>query len=84
MLDPCRCYNGRHSCGLCLYPKEGDPDWRSINWIMPEECASQSQARAILRCCQHWRLVGRSRQTPPGRFIVSRAEAGGTRRYSRR
>ena len=21
------------------YPKEGDPDWRSPNWIMPEECA---------------------------------------------
>ena len=20
------------------YPKEGDPDWRSPNWIMPEEC----------------------------------------------
>ena len=21
------------------YPKEGDPDWRSPSWIMPEECA---------------------------------------------
>ena len=21
------------------YPKEGDPEWRSPNWIMPEECA---------------------------------------------
>jgi hypothetical protein len=20
------------------YPKEGDPEWRSPNWIMPEEC----------------------------------------------
>lgn len=20
------------------YPKEGDPDWRSPSWIMPEEC----------------------------------------------
>jgi hypothetical protein len=20
------------------YPKEGDPDWRSPNWIMPAEC----------------------------------------------
>ena len=21
------------------YPREGDPDWRSPSWIMPEECA---------------------------------------------
>jgi len=21
------------------YPKEGDPEWRSPNWIMPEDCA---------------------------------------------
>jgi hypothetical protein len=21
------------------YPKEDDPDWRSPNWIKPEECA---------------------------------------------
>jgi hypothetical protein len=21
------------------YPKEGDPDWRSPSWIMPDECA---------------------------------------------
>lgn len=20
------------------YPKEGDPEWRSPSWIMPEEC----------------------------------------------
>ena len=20
------------------YPKEGDPEWRSPNWIMPEDC----------------------------------------------
>jgi hypothetical protein len=29
------------------YPKEGDPDWRSPNWIMPEECAHLT--RAIIR-----------------------------------
>ena len=21
------------------YPKEGDPEWRSPSWIMPDECA---------------------------------------------
>jgi hypothetical protein len=26
------------------YPKEGDPDWRSPNWIMPEECAHLTSA----------------------------------------
>jgi hypothetical protein len=26
------------------YPKEGDPDWRSPNWIMPEECAHLTRA----------------------------------------
>jgi hypothetical protein len=29
------------------YPKEGDPEWRSPNWIMPEECAHLTNA--ILR-----------------------------------
>jgi len=26
------------------YPKEGDPDWRSPSWILPEECAHLTQA----------------------------------------
>ena len=26
------------------YPKEGDPDWRSPSWIMPEECAHLTKA----------------------------------------
>jgi hypothetical protein len=26
------------------YPKEGDPDWRSPSWIMPEECAHLTSA----------------------------------------
>ena len=29
------------------YPKEGDPEWRSPSWIMPEECAHLT--RAIMR-----------------------------------
>jgi hypothetical protein len=29
------------------HPREGDPDWRSPSWIMPEECAHLT--RAILR-----------------------------------
>ncbi len=29
------------------YPKEGDPEWRSPNWIMPEECAHLT--KVILR-----------------------------------
>ena len=29
------------------YPKEGDPDWRSPSWIMPEECAHL--VRVIIR-----------------------------------
>ncbi len=29
------------------FPKEGDPDWRSPSWIMPEECAHLT--RAIMR-----------------------------------
>jgi hypothetical protein len=26
------------------YPREGDPDWRSASWIMPEECAHLTNA----------------------------------------
>jgi len=26
------------------YPKEGDPDWRSPNWIMPAECTHLMKA----------------------------------------
>jgi len=26
------------------YPNEGDPDWRSPSWILPEECAHLSAA----------------------------------------
>jgi hypothetical protein len=33
------------------HPKEGDPEWRSPNWIMPEECAHL--ANVILR---EWKL----------------------------
>ena len=29
------------------HPKEGDPDWRSPSWIMPEECVHLT--RAIIR-----------------------------------
>jgi hypothetical protein len=26
-------------CSAFTIPTEGDPGWRSPNWIMPEECA---------------------------------------------
>ena len=29
------------------YPREGDPDWRTPSWIMPDECAHLTAA--ILR-----------------------------------
>ena len=29
------------------YPKEGDPDWRSPSWIMPDECAHLT--RVVIR-----------------------------------
>jgi hypothetical protein len=29
------------------YPNEGDPEWRSPTWIMPEECAHLT--KVILR-----------------------------------
>jgi hypothetical protein len=32
------------------YPKEGDPDWRSPSWIMPQECAHLT--RAIMRALE--------------------------------
>lgn len=24
---------------FAFYPKEGDPDWRGPDWMLPEECA---------------------------------------------
>ena len=32
------------------YPREGDPDWRSPSWIMPEECAHLT--RTIMRALE--------------------------------
>ena len=38
MLDPADGIVAAIRSAFVSYPKEGDPDWRSPNWIMPEEC----------------------------------------------
>lgn len=37
--DPSEVIMAAIRSALSSYPKEGDPDWRSPSWIMPEECA---------------------------------------------
>jgi hypothetical protein len=39
MLDPADVIMAAIRSAFVSYPKEGDPDWRSPNWIIPEECA---------------------------------------------
>ena len=38
MLDPTDVIMAAIRLAFVSYPKEGDSDWRSPNWIMPEEC----------------------------------------------
>jgi hypothetical protein len=39
MSDPAEIIMATIRSAFVTYPKEGDPDWRSPSWIMPEECA---------------------------------------------
>jgi hypothetical protein len=39
MTDPADAIRAAIHSAFDSYPKEGDPDWRSPHWIMPEECA---------------------------------------------
>ena len=39
MSDPADTIMAAIRSAFDIYPKEGDPEWRSPNWIMPEECA---------------------------------------------
>jgi hypothetical protein len=39
MSDPADVIMAAIRSAFVSYPKEGDPDWRSPSWIMPEECA---------------------------------------------
>jgi hypothetical protein len=47
MPDPADAITAAIQSAFDSYPKEGDPDWRSPNWIMPEECAHLT--RVIIR-----------------------------------
>ena len=47
MLDPADVIMAAIRSAFVSYPKEGDPDWRSPNWIMPEECAHLT--RVVIR-----------------------------------
>jgi hypothetical protein len=46
------------------YPKEGDPDWRSPSWIMPEECAHL--AKTTMRALETAGLQIVEKQSPEG------------------
>jgi hypothetical protein len=47
MSDPAGVIMAAIRSAFVSYPKEGDPDWRSPSWIMPEECAHLT--RVIIR-----------------------------------
>ena len=47
MLDPADVIMAAIRSAFVSYPKEGDPDWRSPNRIMPEECAHLT--RVVIR-----------------------------------
>ena len=37
--DPADVISAAIRSAFVSYPKEDDPDWRGISWIMPNECA---------------------------------------------
>jgi hypothetical protein len=47
MPDPADVIAAAIRSAFVSFPKEGDPDWRSPSWIMPEECAHLTEV--ILR-----------------------------------
>jgi len=47
MSDPASAIADAIKSAFETHPREGDPDWRSPSWIMPEECAHLT--RAILQ-----------------------------------
>jgi hypothetical protein len=47
MSDPSDVIMAAIQSAFVSYPKEGDPDWRSPNWIMPDECVHLT--RVIMR-----------------------------------
>jgi hypothetical protein len=47
MSDPTAAIMDAIKSAFETHPREGDPDWRSPSWIMPEECAHLT--RVILR-----------------------------------
>ena len=47
MSDPADAITAAIYSAFDSYPKEGDPDWRSPNWIMPQECTHLT--RVIMR-----------------------------------
>jgi hypothetical protein len=42
-VDPKEVIEAAIRSAFVSYPKEDDPDWRSPNWIKPEECAHLAQ-----------------------------------------
>ena len=45
--DPSEVIMGAIHSAFSSYPKEGDRDWRSPSWVMPEECAHLT--RVVIR-----------------------------------
>ena len=55
MSDPADIVAAAIRSAFVSYPKEDDPDWRSPNWIKPEECA-----HLIKMIMQHLKASGNS------------------------
>ena len=47
MSDPTDAIMDAIKAAFETHPREGDPDWRSPSWIMPEECSHLT--RTIMR-----------------------------------
>jgi hypothetical protein len=64
MLDPVDVIMAAIRSAFVSYPKEGDPDWRSPNWILPEECGHL--AKVVIRELEAkgFRIVKKQPDTP--------------------
>ena len=64
MLDPTDVIMAAIRSAFVSYPKEGDSDWRSPSWIMPEECGHLTRVNIQELEAKGFQIVKKQPDTP--------------------
>jgi len=64
MLDPADVIMAAIRSAFVSYPKEGDSDWRSPSWIMPEECEHLTRVVIQELEAKGFQIVKKQHDTP--------------------